>query len=49
MPCWFEPMDEHWDAMTPWTVKVLSERDDVSGGAKPKIPSENVRRCYGLG
>jgi len=38
----------HWDAMTPWTVKVLAERGDLSDEAKRKILGANAARFYGL-
>lgn len=38
----------HWDAMTPWTVKVIAERGDLSDGAKRKILGENAARFFGL-
>lgn len=38
----------HWDAMTPWTVKVIAERGDLSTGAKAKILGENAARFFRL-
>ena len=38
----------HWDAMTPWTVKVLAERGDLSDEAKRKILGANAARLFGL-
>jgi predicted TIM-barrel fold metal-dependent hydrolase len=38
----------HWDAMTPWTVKVVAERADLSADAKRKILGDNARRFLGL-
>ena len=35
-------------AMTPWTVKVLAERSDLSDEAKRKILGENAKRFYDL-
>ncbi len=38
----------HWDAMTPWTVKVLAERGDLGDTAKRKILGENGARFFKL-
>jgi predicted TIM-barrel fold metal-dependent hydrolase len=38
----------HWDAMTPWTVKILAGRADLSEEAKRKVLGDNAARFYGL-
>ena len=38
----------HWDAMTPWTVKIIAERGDLTDDAKRKILGENAARFYGI-
>jgi predicted TIM-barrel fold metal-dependent hydrolase len=38
----------HWDALTPWTVKIVAERKDVSDEAKRRILGGNAARFYGL-
>jgi uncharacterized protein len=38
----------HWDCKFPDTVKILSERRDLSGGAKHRIFTDNPKRLYAL-
>jgi hypothetical protein len=38
----------HWDAMTPWTVKILAERGNLAEPAKRKILGENAARFFSL-
>jgi uncharacterized protein len=39
----------HWDCKFPDTVKILSERTDLSAGAKKAIFETNPRRLYAVG
>jgi uncharacterized protein len=38
----------HWDCKYPDTVKILAERNDLSGGAKEAILEANPKRLYGM-
>jgi len=38
----------HWDCKFPDTVKIITERDDLSKSAKAKILTDNPARLYGL-
>jgi len=38
----------HWDCAFPETVKIVSERKDLSNSAKKKIFEDNARRLYAL-
>jgi hypothetical protein len=38
----------HWDALTPYTVKIIAERKDIDEQAKRRILGENAARFFNL-
>jgi predicted TIM-barrel fold metal-dependent hydrolase len=38
----------HWDAMTPWSVKALAERGDLTEDVKRKVLGGNAARFFGF-
>ena len=38
----------HWDCKFPDTVKIITERTDLSEGAKRRILEDNPRRLYAI-